>query len=56
MRTYPLKPRLPLTKEEKREIEGEVMGVDPEGALLVRSAARVERVLAGDVTLLRERG
>jgi len=40
-----------------REVIGTVLGVDEEGALLVRprgsAAEPVERVLAGDVTLLR---
>jgi BirA family biotin operon repressor/biotin-[acetyl-CoA-carboxylase] ligase len=35
-----------------RALEGEVCGVDPEGALLVQTEAGTERVLAGDVTLL----
>jgi hypothetical protein len=40
-----------------REVIGTVLGVDEEGALLVRprgdAGAPPERVLAGDVTLLR---
>ena len=35
-----------------QEIEGSVEGLDPSGALLVRSAAGLERILAGDVTLI----
>jgi BirA family biotin operon repressor/biotin-[acetyl-CoA-carboxylase] ligase len=38
-----------------REIEGTVEGVGPDGALLLRTASGIERALAGDVTLLRER-
>ena len=34
------------------EIEGVAEGIDPEGALLVRSDRSLERILAGDVTLL----
>ena len=36
-----------------REVEGTVEGVDAEGALIVRSDRTRERVLAGDVTLLK---
>jgi BirA family biotin operon repressor/biotin-[acetyl-CoA-carboxylase] ligase len=39
-----------------REIDGIVEGVDPEGALLLRTDRGVERVLAGDVTLVKGRG
>ena len=35
------------------ELEGVVEGVDSDGALLVRTAGSLERVLAGDVTLVR---
>jgi BirA family biotin operon repressor/biotin-[acetyl-CoA-carboxylase] ligase len=37
-------------------IEGIAAGVDDEGALLVRVGDRVERVLAGDVSLLARGG
>ncbi len=36
-----------------QEIEGIVEGVDSEGALIVRSDRSRERILAGDVTLLK---
>jgi BirA family biotin operon repressor/biotin-[acetyl-CoA-carboxylase] ligase len=37
-----------------REIEGVVEGLDSDGALLVRSDRALERILAGDATLVRE--
>ncbi len=39
-----------------REVEGVVEGIDADGALLVRTKHARERVLAGDVTLLRPKG
>ena len=39
-----------------REVEGVVEGIDAEGALLVRTENARERILAGDVTLLRPKG
>lgn len=36
-----------------RESEGIVEGVDPDGALLLRAEGSTERILAGDVTVLR---
>lgn len=39
---------------QNKELQGTAEGIDEEGALLVRSAdGRLERVLAGDVTILR---
>ena len=38
-----------------KEIDGNVEGVDPDGALVVRTLEGRERVLAGDVTLAAER-
>lgn len=35
-----------------REIEGRVSGVDPDGALLLKTETSTERILAGDVTVL----
>jgi BirA family biotin operon repressor/biotin-[acetyl-CoA-carboxylase] ligase len=35
-----------------REAEGLVLGVDADGALLLRTGTTIERILAGDVTLL----
>jgi BirA family biotin operon repressor/biotin-[acetyl-CoA-carboxylase] ligase len=42
-------------KADGREIVGTAEDIDEAGALLVRSRAGVERILAGDVTLLRPR-
>jgi BirA family biotin operon repressor/biotin-[acetyl-CoA-carboxylase] ligase len=39
----------------RHEIEGTVEGVDPQGALLLRTDGGTERVLAGDVTLVKRR-
>lgn len=39
----------------RREVSGTVEGVDAEGALLVRSELGLERILAGDVTVLARR-
>jgi BirA family biotin operon repressor/biotin-[acetyl-CoA-carboxylase] ligase len=39
----------------RREIEGTVEGVDSDGALLLRTDRGTERVLAGDVTLVKQR-
>jgi BirA family biotin operon repressor/biotin-[acetyl-CoA-carboxylase] ligase len=44
-----------LVREAAREITGTAVDIDDQGALLVRTAAGVERVLAGDVLLLRPR-
>jgi BirA family biotin operon repressor/biotin-[acetyl-CoA-carboxylase] ligase len=42
-----------VVKTDGREIAGTAEDIDEGGALLVRSGAGVERILAGDVTLLR---
>jgi BirA family biotin operon repressor/biotin-[acetyl-CoA-carboxylase] ligase len=42
-------------KADGREIVGTAEDIDEAGALLVRTRAGVERILAGDVTLLRAR-
>ena len=44
-----------LVRADGRELAGVAEDLDPRGALLVRTAAGVERVLAGDVQLLRPR-
>jgi BirA family biotin operon repressor/biotin-[acetyl-CoA-carboxylase] ligase len=44
-----------LVKADGREIAGTAEDIDESGALLVRTRAGVERVLAGDVTLVRPR-
>lgn len=45
--------RVRVTAEPARAIEGAVAGVDGSGALLIESSSGIERVVAGDVTLLR---
>jgi BirA family transcriptional regulator, biotin operon repressor / biotin---[acetyl-CoA-carboxylase] ligase len=42
-----------VVKADGREITGTAVDLDEAGALLVRGAGGVERILAGDVTLLR---
>jgi BirA family biotin operon repressor/biotin-[acetyl-CoA-carboxylase] ligase len=42
-----------VVRTETREIEGIAEDIDPSGALLVREGARLERILSGDVRLLR---
>jgi BirA family biotin operon repressor/biotin-[acetyl-CoA-carboxylase] ligase len=44
-----------VVKADGREIVGTAEDIDDAGALLVRTAAGVERILAGDVALLRPR-
>ncbi len=44
-----------IVKADGREIAGTADDIDESGALLVRTRAGVERVLAGDVTLVRPR-
>jgi BirA family biotin operon repressor/biotin-[acetyl-CoA-carboxylase] ligase len=44
-----------IVRADGREIEGTAEDLDEAGALLVRTAAGVERVLAGDVQLVRAR-
>jgi len=44
-----------VVRTEGREIAGVAEDIDAQGALLVRGRAGVERILAGDVTLLRPR-
>jgi BirA family biotin operon repressor/biotin-[acetyl-CoA-carboxylase] ligase len=44
-----------LVREAGREIAGTAVDIDDRGALLVRTASGMERVLAGDVVLLRPR-
>ena len=44
-----------IVKADGREIAGTAEDIDESGALLVRSRAGVERILSGDVTLLRAR-
>jgi BirA family biotin operon repressor/biotin-[acetyl-CoA-carboxylase] ligase len=44
-----------IVKADGREIAGTAEDIDEAGALLVRTRAGVERLLAGDVTLLRPR-
>ena len=39
-----------------RELEGTVEGVDEEGALLLGTPTGRQRILAGDVTVLRREG
>jgi BirA family biotin operon repressor/biotin-[acetyl-CoA-carboxylase] ligase len=42
-------------RTDAREVVGTAIDLDEDGALLVRDAAGVQRILAGDVTLLRPR-
>ena len=44
-----------LVRADGREIAGTAEDIDEQGALLVRTATGVERVLAGDVALVRPR-
>jgi BirA family biotin operon repressor/biotin-[acetyl-CoA-carboxylase] ligase len=44
-----------IVRADGREIAGTAEDIDETGALLVRSRAGLERILAGDVTLLRSR-
>ena len=44
-----------IVEADGREIAGNAEDIDESGALLVRSRAGVERILSGDVTLLRAR-
>jgi BirA family biotin operon repressor/biotin-[acetyl-CoA-carboxylase] ligase len=45
--------RVRVVAEPARALEGAVAGVDASGALLIEAASGIERVVAGDVTLLR---
>ncbi len=45
--------RVRVTAEPARALEGAVAGVDASGALLIEGSSGIERVVAGDVTLLR---